>query len=306
MIMICVGFVSLQRSRGHDVHWPMTLSLRIAPGPTTRASGLRRQRSPGAALKRNLKKAKKGWGPLAVATPGATGNASEELALLPQRRRLLANCPGKIPAAPTALGKLGRRLPAVAPAGLGKLRRRLPAALGRRRPGGARRVGRTGRMSERWRCGRATGSEHHGVMHCCRQRKMKNDTCTPVSIHINMHGSCECLQTSVVGHGQYRHTRNTTLNDTKRHMSDTCPKTSRPEATQKIHYSEKLPNGTGSSLLKQASMSLRLKLHGRLQVAPPPNPLGPPHLPWRGNHEGLALTRQAVSTTTAAVDACMC
>ena len=76
------------------MHWPMILSLRTAPGPTTRASGLR-QRSAGAALKRNLKKAKKGWGPLAEAPPGATGSASEELALLaPQRRRLLANCPG--------------------------------------------------------------------------------------------------------------------------------------------------------------------------------------------------------------------
>ena len=76
------------------MHWPMTLSLRIAPGPTTRAAGLR-QRSAPAALKRNLKKAKRGWGPLAPPPPGATGSASEELALLPpQRRRLLANCPG--------------------------------------------------------------------------------------------------------------------------------------------------------------------------------------------------------------------
>ena len=62
------------------MHWPMTLSLRIAPGPTTRASGLR-QRSAGAALKRNLKKAKRGWGPLAGAPPGAAGSASEELTL---------------------------------------------------------------------------------------------------------------------------------------------------------------------------------------------------------------------------------
>ena len=85
-----------------------------------------------------------------------------------------AAAPGKLrrmtPAAPAALGKLGRRLLAVAPAGLGK---RLPAALGRRRPGGARSVGRSGRMSERWRCGRAPGSEPHGVMHCCTRRKMK-------------------------------------------------------------------------------------------------------------------------------------
>ena len=42
-----------------------------------------------------------------------------------------------------------------------------------RRPGGARSVGRSGRMSERWRCGRASGSEHHGVIQCCPIRKMK-------------------------------------------------------------------------------------------------------------------------------------
>ena len=160
----------VQRSRGHDVHWPMQLSLRIAPGPTTRASGLR-QRSAHAAAKRTIKKAKKGWGPLAEPPPGATGSRSEELALLPPSGGGSGKLRRRIPAAPAALGKLGRRLPAVAPAGLGKLRRRLPAALGRRRPGGARRVGRTGRMSERWRCGRATGSEHHGVMHCCTKGK---------------------------------------------------------------------------------------------------------------------------------------
>ena len=111
------GTCGAQRSRGKDVHWPMQLSLRIAPGPTTRASGLR-QRSAEAALKLNLKKAKKGWGPLAKAAPDATGSGSEELALWP---------------------------PAAA----------APAALGRPRLGGARRVGRTGRLSERWRCGRA-------------------------------------------------------------------------------------------------------------------------------------------------------
>ena len=71
----------VQRSRCHDVHWPMSLSLRIAPGLTTRASGLR-QRSAPAALKRNLKKAKRGLGPLAPPPPGATGSASEELALI--------------------------------------------------------------------------------------------------------------------------------------------------------------------------------------------------------------------------------
>ena len=76
------------------MHWPMTLYLRVAPGPTTRASGLR-QRSAEAALKRNLNKAKQDWVPFGKAAPGATGSASEELALRPhQRRRLLANCAG--------------------------------------------------------------------------------------------------------------------------------------------------------------------------------------------------------------------
>ena len=93
----------VQRSRGKGVHWPTQLSMRIAPGPATRASGFR-QRSADAALRRNLKKAKKGFGPLAA---------------------------GGSPDAP----------------------------------------GRTGRMSERWP--RATGSEHHRVMHCCTKPKMK-------------------------------------------------------------------------------------------------------------------------------------
>ena len=167
------------------MHWPTQLSMRIAPGPATRASGFR-QRSADAALRRNLKKAKKGFGPLAA---------------------------GGSPDAP----------------------------------------GRIGRMSERWP--RATGSEHHGVMHCCTKRNtfFKKDTCTPV------YGFCACLQTSVVGHGQYRHTRNTTLNDTcpthVRHMS----KTSRPEATHKDTNPKKIPNGRAALLLKKASMSLRLR-----------------------------------------------
>ena len=80
--MVCVGFVA--RSEEKDVHWPTQLSLRIAPGPTTRASGLRQSLAE-AALKRNLKKARKGWGTLAEAPLGATGSASEELALLPPR-----------------------------------------------------------------------------------------------------------------------------------------------------------------------------------------------------------------------------
>jgi len=61
----------------------MQLSMRIAPGPATRASGLR-QRSADAALRRNLKKAKKGFGPLAAGgAPDAPGSGSEELALWP-------------------------------------------------------------------------------------------------------------------------------------------------------------------------------------------------------------------------------
>ena len=74
------------------MHWPTQLSVRIAPGPTTKSSGLR-QRSADAALQRNLKKAKKGWGPLAKAAPGATGSGSEELVLWPPSGRL-ANCAG--------------------------------------------------------------------------------------------------------------------------------------------------------------------------------------------------------------------
>ena len=46
-----------------DVHWPMQLAMSIAPGPHTRSSGLR-QRSAAAQYKRNVKKARKGWGPL--------------------------------------------------------------------------------------------------------------------------------------------------------------------------------------------------------------------------------------------------
>ncbi len=55
----------VQRSRGKDVHWPMQLSMSIAPGPANRASGFR-QRSADAALRRNLEKATKGFGPLAA------------------------------------------------------------------------------------------------------------------------------------------------------------------------------------------------------------------------------------------------
>ena len=95
----------VQRSRGKDVQWPTQRSMRIAPGPATRASGLR-QLSAEAALQRNLKKARKGYGPLAKGAPGAPGSGSKELALWPPSgggswqiapealRRLLANLAG--------------------------------------------------------------------------------------------------------------------------------------------------------------------------------------------------------------------
>ena len=58
--------------------------------------------------------------------------------------------------------------------------------------------------------------------------------------------------------GQYRQTRNITQNDTKRHMSDTCPKKSRPEATQKDTNPKNYLTVGVALLLKKASMSLRL------------------------------------------------
>ena len=83
----------VQRSRGQGVRWPVHLSLRIAPGPTTMPSGLR-QRSEDAARQRDLKKAKKGWGPLAGPAGGHRQRLRGTCAVAPQRRRLLANCPG--------------------------------------------------------------------------------------------------------------------------------------------------------------------------------------------------------------------
>ena len=50
------------RLTSKDVHWPMQLFMRVAPGPMTRASGLS-QRSWEKQHERNLKKAKKGFGP---------------------------------------------------------------------------------------------------------------------------------------------------------------------------------------------------------------------------------------------------
>ena len=58
----------VQRSRGKDVRWPMELSMRMAPCPTTRSSSLR--------------------------VPGATRSRSGELVVATQGRRLLANCAG--------------------------------------------------------------------------------------------------------------------------------------------------------------------------------------------------------------------
>ena len=47
------------RLTSQDVHWPMQLSMRVAPGPMTRASGFR-QRSREKQHERWLKKAKRG------------------------------------------------------------------------------------------------------------------------------------------------------------------------------------------------------------------------------------------------------
>ena len=128
----------VQRSRGKDVRWPMELSMRMAPCPTTRSSSLR--------------------------VPCATRSRSGDLVAWPLRGggswQIAPDDPGRSSGSwqtwPEAPG--GRSSGSC---------KRLPAALGRRRLGGARSVGRSGRMSERWRCGRTTGSEHHGVMHCC-------------------------------------------------------------------------------------------------------------------------------------------
>ena len=54
----------------------MQLAMRVAPGPTTRASGLR-QRTLGKQLIRNANQAQKGFGPLATGRP----RGSEQLAL---------------------------------------------------------------------------------------------------------------------------------------------------------------------------------------------------------------------------------
>ena len=89
----------VQRSRRKDVHWPTQLSTRAPPGPATRASGLR-QRSADAAHRRNVKKAKTGFGPLVTgdsqqsALEAPSGGGSEEFALRAPTGGVMANCAG--------------------------------------------------------------------------------------------------------------------------------------------------------------------------------------------------------------------
>jgi hypothetical protein len=134
----------VQRSRCKGVHWPMQLSTRSPPGPATRAFGLR-QRSAEAALRRNRKKAKKGFGPLAAGgAPGAPGSGSEEF-------KLWAPSGGSSwQTAPEAPGRSSGSWQTWPEAPGGRSSGSWQIA-----PEAPRRVGRTGRMSERWLCGRA-------------------------------------------------------------------------------------------------------------------------------------------------------
>ena len=60
------------RLTSQDVHWPVQLSMRVAPGPMTRASGLS-QRTREKQHERNIKQAKLGYGPYAGGRPSALG-----------------------------------------------------------------------------------------------------------------------------------------------------------------------------------------------------------------------------------------
>ena len=64
------------RSRSCDVHWPVQLHLRVMPGAEARASGFR-TRSGQAAVRRNLAKAKKGYGPYADRTGRSSGSREQ-------------------------------------------------------------------------------------------------------------------------------------------------------------------------------------------------------------------------------------
>ena len=112
------------------------------------------------------------WPPPAFSGRGAPAECQESQARIWTlgQRRPPAICAGGPPAAavarnlrfgpPAAAAPRNLRCGSPAAAALGTLRRRLPsaapAALGRPRLGGARRVGRSGGMSERWCGGRAS------------------------------------------------------------------------------------------------------------------------------------------------------
>ena len=167
MIMVCVGFVSRSeeprqgRALAHAVllaHCarPDDEGLRPPPAFSERGYPAEHQDSQD-----------KVGGPLGKAPPGAAGSRSEELCVVaPQRRRRLANCAGGSRPLQRLLANLAGA-PGGRSSGSWQSAPETPSGTGRLRLGGARSVGRTGRMSERWRCGRATGSEHHGIMHCC-------------------------------------------------------------------------------------------------------------------------------------------
>ena len=59
------------------MHWPMQIAFRIAPGPATRASGLR-QRTPQAMERRNRRKADRGYGPLAKQLSGRSSGSQAD------------------------------------------------------------------------------------------------------------------------------------------------------------------------------------------------------------------------------------
>ena len=65
------------RLTSKDVHWPMQLSMKVAPGPLTRASGFR-QRTREKQHERWLKKAKLGFGPYAGNVPSGSEHSAME------------------------------------------------------------------------------------------------------------------------------------------------------------------------------------------------------------------------------------
>ena len=59
------------------MRWPVQIAFRTAPGPASRASGLR-QRSAEATERRNVKKAERGYGPLAKQLAHGRSSGSQE------------------------------------------------------------------------------------------------------------------------------------------------------------------------------------------------------------------------------------